>query len=133
MKCPLDKLPGNAATTVDKSKDMVEIDGKLKAAWTLELLSTRKQVVAPPSLHPDTGQRYTWVSGEIGIVPDALLHTPEIVASPYLVPNPNDSTRLPSADVWGEGERYTRLLSYAGRLQAQGWKDAQIGVSSEYV
>jgi putative DNA primase/helicase len=31
-----------------------------------------------------------------------------------------------SADSWGEGERYNRLLSYAGKLQADGWRDDQI-------
>ena len=45
MKCPLATLPGKAATTVAQGE-----------GWKLELFSTGKQVVVPPSVHPDTGE-----------------------------------------------------------------------------
>ena len=119
MKCPLEKLPGKAATTVAEGQ-----------GWKLELLSTGKNLVVPPSVHPDTGKRYQWVSVEIGVVPESLLNAPEVVASSYSVPKP--ATQISSsADCWGEGERYNRLLSYAGRLQAEGWRDDQIRAKVE--
>jgi hypothetical protein len=114
MKCSLEKLPGKAATTVDEGE-----------GWKLELLSTGKNLVVPPSVHPDTGQKYEWVSVEIGIVPEALLEK-SVLASSYTEPKTVATHSLRSADVWDEGERQTRLLSYAGWLQAQGWRDDQI-------
>jgi hypothetical protein len=116
LKCPLERLPEKAARTVGSGE-----------GWKLELFSTRKQVVAPPSVHPDTKKRYEWVCVEIGVVPESLLNAQEVVASSYLVPKPSNSfASFPGADSWGEGERYNRLFSYAGWLQAEGWRDDQI-------
>jgi hypothetical protein len=117
MNCPLEKLPGKAATKVAEGQ-----------GWKLELLSTGKNLVVPPSVHPDTGQKYKWVNVEIGVVPESLLNAQEVVS--YPVPKP--ATQISSAaDSWGEGERYNRLLSYAGRLQADGWNADQIRVRVE--
>jgi Bifunctional DNA primase/polymerase, N-terminal/Primase C terminal 1 (PriCT-1) len=114
LKCPLERLPEKAARTVGSGE-----------GWKLELFSTGKQVVAPPSVHPDTKKPYQWVNVEIGTVPESLLNAPEVVASSYSVPKP--ATQISSsADSWGEGQRYNQLLSYAGRLQAEGWRDDQI-------
>lgn len=33
---------------------------RMKAAWEVELMSAGKQVVAPPTVHPDTQIRYKW-------------------------------------------------------------------------
>jgi hypothetical protein len=120
MKCLLEKLPGKAATTVAQGE-----------GWKLELFSTGKQIVVPPSVHPDTGKRYAWVNVEIGVVPDSLLNAPEVkqvVTNSYQVPKPHNAS---AADCWGEGERYNRLFSYAGRLQAEGWRDDQIRAKVE--
>jgi hypothetical protein len=115
MKCLLEKLPGKAPTTVAQGE-----------GWKLELFSTGKQIVVPPSVHPDTGKRYAWVNVEIGVVPESLLNAPEVqqvVTSSNQVPKPHNAS---AADCWGEGERYNRLFSYAARLQADGWRDDQI-------
>lgn len=56
--CPRKLLPQKAATTLRESD--VVIDGK--PAWKVELLATGKNVVLPPSEHPDTGQRYEWLN-----------------------------------------------------------------------
>jgi hypothetical protein len=121
LKCPLEKLPLKAATTVAVGE-----------GYKLELFSTGKQIVVPPSVHPDTGKPYQWVCVEIGVVPESLLQTQEVVASSHLEPKPSNSCALvPGADSWGEGERYTRLFSFAGRLQADGWNADQIQVRVE--
>jgi putative DNA primase/helicase len=112
MHCPLEKLPSKAATTVAHG-----------AGWKLEMLSTGKNLVVPPSVHPETKKRYAWVNVEIGVVPESLLEAQEVIS--YPVPKPATQISSP-ADSWGEGERYNRLLSYAGRLQAEGWRDDQI-------
>lgn len=45
-------------------------DGKDHWTWEIELFGTGKQVALPPSIHPDTGNRYHWITEpdlEIGI------------------------------------------------------------------
>ncbi len=36
---------------------------RVRPAWELELMSAGKQVVLPPSIHPDTGKKYEWGRG----------------------------------------------------------------------
>lgn len=49
-----------ASQDAAKSGDMVKVNGKLKHRWRVQILSTSAQVVAPPSVHPDTGAEYQW-------------------------------------------------------------------------
>lgn len=63
---PLGTSPPSAATTLRQSDVSVDRDGRLcpagekeaRPAWLIELLSTGKNVVLPPSIHPDTGAPY---------------------------------------------------------------------------
>jgi hypothetical protein len=64
---PPGKAPSASATTLRQSdvwvnKDSFEYCSKsaddARPAWLIELLSTGKNVVMPPSIHPDTGQPY---------------------------------------------------------------------------
>lgn len=67
---PLGGSPASAATTLRQSDVSIDPDGKLcpaglqgaRPAWLIELLSTGKNVVLPPSIHPDTRQPYTFIS-----------------------------------------------------------------------
>lgn len=67
---PIGKSPAKAATTLRHSDVWLDRDGKphrpqtpdTKPAWLIELLSTGKQVLLPPSIHPDTQQPYQWES-----------------------------------------------------------------------
>ena len=70
MAFPIGGSPAKAATTLRQSDVWIDnTTGQVvppntegaKAAWTIELLSTGKNVVAPPSIHPDTNQPYEWV------------------------------------------------------------------------
>lgn len=62
--------PASAATTLRQSDVFINRDGKLcpaghdgaRPAWLIELLSTGKNVVLPPSIHPDTGQPYQLIA-----------------------------------------------------------------------
>jgi|GEM_PF-391786 len=50
-------------------------DGKEHWEWEIELFGTGKQVVLPPSIHPDTGKAYRWV-----LQPDLKRGIPRISA-----------------------------------------------------
>ncbi len=56
LSCPSHQLPQKAAQTLIRSETIV--NGKYD--WQIELLGTGKNVVAPPSIHPDSGQSYVW-------------------------------------------------------------------------
>lgn len=58
-------------------------DGKWHYDWEIELFGTGKQVVLPPSIHPDTGKPYAWLREfdfgllELGIAPEIPAETLE--------------------------------------------------------
>lgn len=63
---------------------------RLRAAWEISLLSEGRQVVLPPSVHPDTGRAYRWGrSVEVGL--------------PRLRAKNNDSTALSEVSKAREG------------------------------
>jgi len=61
--------PERASTVLRQSDIWVSDCGRVtstrqknaRPAWMIELLSTGKNVVLPPSIHPDTGKRYSWM------------------------------------------------------------------------
>ena len=67
---PIGASPQSAATTLRQSDVYIDRDGKLcspgaegaRPAWLIELLSTGKNVVLPPSIHPDTQQPYQFTA-----------------------------------------------------------------------
>jgi len=71
IRFPLGGSPKKAATTLRHS-DVWVLGGKpcassmkgARPAWVIELLSTGKNVVAPPSIHPATGKPYIWRKDE---------------------------------------------------------------------
>jgi hypothetical protein len=74
--CPMDRLPPKAAVVVRKAHDTWIPPGKNRPepVWHIEVPSTGKQVVCPPSLHPLTGHRY-----QLMTAPDWLPVLPELV------------------------------------------------------
>lgn len=77
---------------IARSKNKVEVNGKFKHEWQIDFYGTGKQVVLPPSIHPDTGREYRWLKEldwsriEKGL-PSAYCVKPEII------------------EAWGERER----------------------------
>ena len=67
---PIGKSPAGAATTLRQSDIWIDSAGQVCAAgtkdarpaWLIELLSTGKNVVMPPSIHPDTLKPYLWAN-----------------------------------------------------------------------
>lgn len=72
--CPLDRLPPQANTLLAKSPR--EVTPGLPE-WSIEVLSTGKQVAIPPTCHPETGLAYQWmtpIEGEIPLLPQSILN-----------------------------------------------------------
>ncbi|MHA3257758.1 DUF927 domain-containing protein [Yersinia pseudotuberculosis] len=83
-----------AATTICKSRHCNN-DGK--PCWTIEVLGKGKQVVSPPSSHPDTGKPYILNSDTVIMVPMALTQRLETTLNTKLtVPYHNMSNHLPT-------------------------------------
>lgn len=69
---PKGTSPACAATTLRES-DIWVLDGRVcspqtkggRPAYVVEVLSTGKNCVLPPSIHPDTGEPYQWLHREI--------------------------------------------------------------------
>jgi hypothetical protein len=74
--CPLDRLPPKAAVVVRKAQDTWVPPGKNRPepVWHIEVLSTGKQVVVPPSIHPTTGHRYVWITplDRLPLLPESM-------------------------------------------------------------
>ncbi|MFO1413362.1 MAG: bifunctional DNA primase/polymerase [Burkholderiales bacterium] len=70
LRFPIGASPPTAATLLRQADVWVTGDGALRPpmsrdarpAWQIELLSTGKNVVLPPSIHPDTLQPYVWLN-----------------------------------------------------------------------
>ena len=74
--CRIDDLPPKANTVLAQSERFIERNGRRVREWMIEVLSTGKNVVAPPSIHPDTGRAYRWLTpldGELPILPESIL------------------------------------------------------------
>jgi hypothetical protein len=73
--CPVDRLPPKAAVVVRKARDTWIPPGKDRPepVWQIEVLSTGKQAVMPPLIHPVTGHRYEWITppGPLPFLPES--------------------------------------------------------------
>ena len=65
------ELPNKAKSVLAHSQNKVA--GTSKHEWAIELLSSGAHVVAPPSIHPETGRVYEWV-GKATDIPSSLLN-----------------------------------------------------------
>lgn len=84
--------------------------------YDLDILGDGGYVVAPPSLHPETGRYYKWLSRIRPLpLPDAVLQ----LVSPYKE-NDKKSAAPPLPDIIHEGERDTLLTSLAGSMRRRG-------------
>lgn len=71
LRLPVGKSPDKAATTLRES-DVWTLEGKVcsphtsggRPAYVIELLSTGKNCVLPPSIHPDSNKPYEWLHKE---------------------------------------------------------------------
>lgn len=128
--CPLDKVPNKANSTLAKSARMVTLkDGKTVPEWTIEVLSTGKNLVVPPSIHPDIGKAYEWLSPidmDLPLLPESVL---EHIASepespePKIVANPISKSTV-TRGKFHSGESIAdrfKVVSWKSILEPHGW------------
>ncbi len=112
--CPMDALPPKANITI------VKADG-----WQLEVLSTGKQVVVPPSIHPN-GQPYRWMTPltTLPLLPVTMHAAVEDVLSTAMqtaitagriVQGPSTGTRA------RPGDDFNLRADWVSILQPHGW------------
>jgi len=95
--------------------------------WHIEVLSTGKQVVVPPSIHPTTGYSYDWITplGSLPILPESVhIAVEEALAI---------SVRLSAYDAGAEtrrelsntgrrpGDDFSARTDWASLLERHGW------------
>jgi hypothetical protein len=141
--CPLDDLPSKANAVLAKSERLVATDdGKTVPEWTIEVLSTGKQLVAPPSIHPDTGAPYRWVTPLDTALPrmpaNILSAIKEEPSEPVRVVNVVPASRPSRPPVHFEqpdsiADRF-RVVSWASVLEPHGWQFVrQQGATEQWV
>lgn len=80
------------------------------------------QVLAPPTVHPTTGNRYEWEGGEIGTVAEApawLIGLLTVDATP--APSPKPPALINAAELEGPADRYNAATDWPTILSADGW------------
>ncbi len=84
----------------------------------IDLKTSSGYVVAPPSLHPDTGQPYRWEGSEAAVMPLWLQH---VLAPVQLAPKPSSRPRSTfSGD--SVADRYSAEASWCDLLPRHGWR-----------
>lgn len=67
---------------------------RLRAAWEISLMSQGRQVVLPPSIHPDSGQPYRWARPVGKSLTSLPIVTPPQVISTPIAPPPQIPTAI---------------------------------------
>jgi Bifunctional DNA primase/polymerase, N-terminal len=128
--CPLDRLPPRAAVVVRKAANIWIPPNKDRPepVWHIEVLSTGKQVVVPPSTHPTTGHRYTWITplGPLPILPEAVhVALDEALASSVRL-SPYDDAATPwtgqhITTAHRPGDEFNARADWGALLERHGW------------
>lgn len=114
FSCPLDSLPPKANITI--------LQG---TGWKVEALSTGKQLVCPPSIHPDTGAEYEWLvplSGPPPLIPAAVLQAVENALEVQAEPSIRTEARRPRTFYSRPGDDFNQRADWAQILEPHGWK-----------
>lgn len=78
----LSEKPFRSEQLAHSETKYVTPDGKKKWRWEIELFGTGKQVAIPPSIHPDSGQPYRWLTPFN--FDDIALDMPPLVSAKHL-------------------------------------------------
>jgi len=123
------------------SSEEVEKGYRIRPAWEIELLSKGRQVVLPPSIHPDSGMSYKWCSpfenaNQLALIETeniSPIKTPPIALVENFTPIEVDLFGRLDAEtidmiVKGAGviDRSASLLSVANRMYRAGFTNVEV-------
>lgn len=57
---PVNRRQANAVKEGRLTQEQLDAGYRLRPAWEVEFMSLNRQVILPPSIHPDTGKAYVW-------------------------------------------------------------------------
>jgi hypothetical protein len=94
----------------------------------VEIKAEGRQVVAPPSVHPETGRAYQWANGRRLSCRGDIAEMPDWLASAAVKAGSagRDIAEI-VADPPAEGTRHRELLRLVGKLFADGYDTATVG------
>ena len=98
-----------------KSDDFIEVNGRRRRSWEIDLLGTGKQIVLPPSLHDETGNPYVWL-----VEPDEF---------PVSIDSDDLTDLLEPEEYHGEQNREPLGLT---REEAEDWLEALDGWADDH-
>lgn len=127
--CPVDRLPPKASVVVCKAKETWIPPGKDRPepVWHIEVLSTGKQVVVPPSIHPMSGNPYEWIApiGPLPLLPESVHTAVDNVLSAPVRFSPYNGSRQSAglqASVGGRpGDDFNRRADWHAILLPHSW------------
>ncbi len=93
----------------------------MKLPKGIEIKTSTGYVVGPPSIHPDTGNRYTRVEGPVATPPAWLVN---LLCLETVKAAPRSTRRLVSVHTWGRSiaEDFCATSTWASILQPRGWR-----------
>ena len=123
--CPLEKLPAKSSQHLCKSDKTIEVNGSTKLEWAVEVLSTGRQINAPPSLHPTTGEPYRWITdldADLDVIPDSILHAIWEPVKAKLTPIQRPAIKPPTRKKAPKSIRALSAISVADEFKITPWE-----------
>lgn len=95
------------------SEDQLQQGYRVRAAWEVDFMSLGKQVVLPPSIHPDTKKAYIWKRPIAGEIPTVELRPEDVGGRTDSSPQKtNDPTKFKAeeVDISRLPEKYRQMI-----------------------
>lgn len=124
------------AKTIAHSKEKFFDEAKQswRWAWEIEVFGEGKQIVLPPSIHPDTGKEYVWLKK-----PDTIPELDEKVLDAILdeltrpISEFDDKDIMPLGMDYAEAEKVLQNLDYERWfIEREGWRNVGMALHHEF-